>query len=205
MQNSHYFKSDPQLDHAIQLLDYELQGRSFAFKTDRGVFSRERVDHGTDLMLKAVLADLSSLQEGTFPSKCLDLGCGYGVVSICLNSFWPDQIWQGFDVNPRALDLAKDNANRSGLDIAYFLSDGIAEICGTFELILLNPPIRAGKEVCYRLFSEAAGHLSQEGYFYLVIQNKQGARSAFKFLQSLFLDVEVIDKSSGYHTIRCRH
>lgn len=205
MKNGHYFKSDPQLDHAIQLLDYELQGRSFAFITDRGVFSRDRVDHGTDLMLRAAFSDLSVLSGDSFPNKCLDLGCGYGVVSICLNSFWPDQIWQGFDVNQRALDLAKDNAKRSGLDITYLLSDGIAETCGKFDLILLNPPIRAGKEVCYRLFSEAAGHLSPKGYFYLVIQNKQGARSAFKFLQGLFPAVEVIDKSSGYHTMRCRH
>lgn len=234
MTQSHYFKPGQDLDHELKTIEYTIAERDFEFITDRGVFSRDKVDYGTNVMLKAVLKDLKISSSTEFELKekfdnvekinCLDLGCGYGVVSIVLNSLFPKQKWLAVDVNPRAVKLVKQNIKlntnqniqgnsiKNSLDITAIESDGIPGIdklkeCGfedcEFNLALLNPPIRTGKEVYYRLFEEVALNLASNGIFYTVIQKKQGSASAIKYLQTLFADVSIIDKSGGYHTIKC--
>lgn len=249
MTQSHYFKSDQTLDHDIKTIEYTIAQHDFNFITDRGVFSRNKVDYGTNVMLKTVLEELKenctdasgysykiqrdgskeNLPEsvnGIETMKCLDLGCGYGVVSIVLNTFFPEHKWYAVDINPRAVALTKRNSKKHGLDITVVESDGIPGLATAsneldkiskstseaiesdnkrkFDLILLNPPIRTGKDSCYRLFAEVGAAMKVNGVFYTVIQKKQGAVSAFKYLQKLFSDVVVIDKSGGYHTISCR-
>ncbi|HHU52680.1 MAG TPA: methyltransferase [Clostridiaceae bacterium] len=235
MTQSHYFNPDQNLDNEIKIIDYTIDRRNFSFITDRGVFSRNKVDYGTNVMLKTVLresrdndSDISGLNnyvkhdkvQETFTEqiedkamKCLDLGCGYGAVSIVLNTIFPEQKWYATDINPRAVELTKRNSKKFGLDITAIESDGIPESLTSsngsgkrikFDLVILNPPIRTGKDVYYRLFAEVAEVINDNGIFYTVIQKKQGAVSALKYLQSLFSDVIVADKSGGYHTIRCR-
>ncbi len=200
--NSHYFDLNPDLEHDIKTISYTLQDEAFTFQTDNGVFSKDKVDHGTHVMLKAVIEDLSDID--LIPTRGLDFGCGYGVVSIVLGKLFPSQNWMGVDVNERAVSLACKNAKTNRVDgVSYIVADGIESLEYAFDLILLNPPIRTGKAVYYKLFEQAAKHLSENGFFYIVIQKKQGADSAFKFLTSIFTEVETIDKTSGYHTIRC--
>ncbi|NLJ71271.1 MAG: methyltransferase [Clostridiaceae bacterium] len=229
MAQSHYFKSDQTLDHEIKTIEYMIAQHHFELITDRGVFSRNKVDYGTNVMLKIVLKELKEYysnssgyslnnkqaksqinmpesMNGVETIKCLDLGCGYGVVSIVLNTFFPEQKWYAVDINPRAAELTKRNSKKHSLDITVLESDGIPKSMDlSFDLVLLNPPIRTGKDVYYRLFAEVAATMEEHGVFYTVIQKKQGAVSAFKYLQELFSDVVVIDKSGGYHTIRCRN
>lgn len=199
---NYYFTENPDLSHEIKKIPYQLGEKQFSFFTDLGVFSKDKVDRGTDLMLKAVLQDLSSIDLS--PVHCLDFGCGYGVVSIVLGTFFDEQIWQGVDINQRAVDLAQKNAQLHHLKNQYCQADGISEMEQSFDLILLNPPIRTGKKVYYELFRQAACHLAENGCFYIVIQRKQGADSAVKFLSDLFSEVMIIDKTGGYRTIRCR-
>lgn len=136
MTQSHYFKPGQALDHEIKTIEYKIAQHNFEFITDRGVFSRNKVDYGTNVMLKTVIKELrensfdfsgfydsSYIAEqdesqiimlesinGTRIQKCLDLGCGYGVVSIVLNTFFPGQKWYAADVNPRAVELTKRNS-----------------------------------------------------------------------------------------------
>ncbi|NLJ95374.1 MAG: methyltransferase, partial [Clostridiaceae bacterium] len=130
MSQSHYFNPDPSLDHQHQIIGYSLSGHNFSFKTDKGVFSKDKVDHGTNVMLKAILKD-----QNNFPDQAeitaLDFGCGYGVVSIVLQeilakeNIFNQQNWFSLDINQRAIALAKQNAIRSGAKISFLESDGI--------------------------------------------------------------------------------
>ncbi len=199
---SHYYTANPDLSHEIKQISYQLKDEQFTFFTDNGVFSKDKVDRGTDLLLKAVLQDFFA--NDLKPIHCLDFGCGYGVVSVVLGTLFPKQVWQGVDINQRAVALAKKNAQLHRLKYEYRQADGISELNQKFDLILLNPPIRTGKKVYYELFKQAAGRLAEDGCFYIVIQRKQGSDSAFKFLAGIFSEVMTIDKTGGYHTIRCR-
>ncbi|MBQ6257979.1 MAG: methyltransferase, partial [Clostridia bacterium] len=82
-------------------------------------------------------------------------------------------------------------------------SDGLERVEGPFDYILTNPPIRAGKQVIYRLFAESAQKLSPEGSLYIVIRKQQGAESAVKYLKTIFQQVDTVDKSGGFWVIRC--
>ena len=84
------------------------------------------------------------------------------------------------------------------------LSDGLDGVEGTFDYIITNPPIRAGKQVIYRMFAQSAARLNAGGELYIVIRRQQGAESAVKYLKTLFEQVDTIEKSGGFWIIRCR-
>ena len=68
--------------------------------------------------------------------------------------------------------------------------------------MITNPPIRAGKQVIYRMFADAADHLAPGGALYLVIRKQQGAESCVRYLQTIYSEVEKLDRSGGFWVIR---
>jgi 16S rRNA (guanine1207-N2)-methyltransferase len=195
---SHYFDQNPQVDHQMAELQVRLRGQDFRFITDRGVFSRQHLDFGSTLLIETVNDEVKR------PSgRMLDLGCGYGPVGIVMKRLYPSLEVVLCDINARALELARANARLNNVQYLEIIrSDGIQSVTGMFDLILTNPPIRAGKLVVYRFFSEAASRLRPNGCLYVVIQKKQGAPSAFRELQRLFREVETIEHQGGYWVIR---
>ena len=161
------------------------------------MFSRHRLDPGTDLLVKTVLGELRDRQ-----ASLLDLGTGVGVMAIALAKLRPRLTVTGSDVNRRALELAADNARRASVSgrVRFVEWDGVPE--GIFDLVLTNPPIRAGKETVYRIFQEAAESLTPEGSLYLVIRVKQGAASARRELGSYFGQVVTLARAKGYHVLK---
>lgn len=174
---------------------FMFEGQSFRFLTDRGVFSKTRLDYGTEVLIQSMLKRV----QGTL----LDLGCGYGPVGVILGKLTGRAVVMS-DVNERAVDLARRNAERNRVKATVIASDGFSALEKTFDTILLNPPIRAGKEVIYRLFADAREHLSPAGQFAIVIQKKQGADSARKELERLFGNCETIERSAGFHVLLSR-
>jgi len=193
-------------------VEYTADGRQLVFATDSGVFSKNRVDFGSDLLIKSVIAEGVS-------GKVLDLGCGYGAVGISLYTHNPGIWLMMADVNERAVDLCRRNAGMNigsdmsgaGTDITredgsidIILSDGFTDIDERypdilqFDYILLNPPVRAGKGVVFRLYAECEEHLVAGGRLYVVIRKKQGMESSFKELTRLFDNCSIIEKKSGY-------
>ena len=77
------------------------------------------------------------------------------------------------------------------------------QVEGTFDLIVTNPPIRAGKETVHRFFQEASERLNPAGSLFAVIRKQQGAPSALKRLQELFGEVSIVSRSAGYWVIKC--
>jgi 16S rRNA (guanine1207-N2)-methyltransferase len=193
----HYYSSQPDTAHDVREIHAELRGRAFRFLTDTGVFSKKGVDFGSRLLIEtAALPD-----EGVFA----DVGCGYGPIGIAVVATVPNSQAVLLDVNTRAVALARKNAEINGVAdrVTALVSDGF-EAAGErrFDAVLINPPIRAGKQVVYRLFAEARDHLKPSGTLWVVIRKKQGAASARDELNRLFTSVDVAKQKKGYWILR---
>ena len=194
--NDHYFTASPGSEHRYVETEYVYRGEHLRFLTDAGVFSRGEVDFGTDALLRALPEEMSG--------RALDLGCGWGAVGVSVGKKYPACSLVMSDVNERALELARKNAAANGVKAETALSDGLDNIDGPFDYIFTNPPIRAGKQVIYRLFAQSAQKLTKSGALYLVIRKQQGAESALKYLKTIFENVETVEKSGGFWVIRCQ-
>ncbi len=194
--NDHYFTASPGSEHRYAEAEYAYRGETLRFLTDAGVFSRGEVDFGTDALLRAL--------PDSMAGRVLDLGCGWGAVGVSVGKKYPACTIVMSDVNERALELARKNAAANGVRADAVQSDGLERVDGLFDFILTNPPIRAGKQVIYRLFAQSAGKLNENGSLYLVIRRQQGAESALKYLKTVFGQVETVEKSGGFWVIRCR-
>ena len=193
--NDHYYTRVPQSESRPVDCDYSYRGIALSFRTDAGVFSKGEVDSGTKLLLEALPEEMGG--------EILDLGCGWGVIGISIARKWPEARVTMADVNTRALDLSRENAKRNRAEVVCVESDGMAALEGrTFDAVVTNPPIRAGKQVIYKMFADAAGRLNPGGALYLVIRKQQGAESCMKYLQTLYAHVEKIDKSGGFWVLK---
>ncbi len=196
--NDHYYTRVPQSESKPVGCEYTYRGVALTFQTDAGVFSKGEVDTGTRLLLEALPEEMSG--------EILDLGCGWGVIGISIAKKWPGARVTMADVNTRALDLSRENAKRNGAEVTCVESDGMAELAEkTFDAVVTNPPIRAGKQVIYRMFADAAVRLKPGGALYLVIRKQQGAESCMKYLQTIYDTVEKLDKSGGFWVIKAIH
>ncbi len=192
----HYFtKDNDHLESEKKTIWYNLRGHEFRMTTDKGVFSKSGLDFGTRTLLETV-----SIPAG---AEVLDLGCGFGAVGVACAVLFDARVTMT-DVNERAVLLAKENAEANHVEATIVSGDGLENVPGLFNVILTNPPIRAGKAVIYRLFREAADHLRPDGRFLLVINTKQGAPSAIAELKTIYGSVETIGKKSGYCVVSCR-
>lgn len=192
-----YFTQHPQTKSNPKTWTYKLRDRILTFKSDTGVFSKNTVDFGSRTLIEAfILPEI----EGAI----VDLGCGYGPIGLSIAMAYPDrQVIMG-DINERAVQLAKENAETNKLtNVQVFLSDQFANLPKrTYAAVLVNPPIRVGKKVVHAMFEQAQQYLSIDGELWVVIQKKQGAPSAIKKMESIFREVEVVVKEKGYFIIR---
>lgn len=193
---NHYYSRQPTAEHNVQSVVVHARGQAIALQTDSGVFSKRGLDFGTRVLIETVELP----EEGTI----VDLGCGYGPVAGVLAGAYPHTHWVLLDINQRAVALARSNLSRYNERVEVFESDGF-EVVPDLKAaaVLLNPPIRAGKEMIYRLFSDAREHLLEGGTLWIVIQKKQGAASAYEKLLTLFEEVDLVERSGGYHVYRC--
>lgn len=188
-----YYAENPDSAHDIHELKVTLLGQSFTFLTDSGVFSKKMVDYGSQVLLNTL-----DFEKG---KTLLDLGCGYGPLGISLakvQGVKPTMV----DVNNRAIDLAKQNAQKNGVEADIFQSNIYEKVNGTFDYIISNPPIRAGKQVVHTIISESINYLKVGGNLTIVIQKKQGAPSAKAKMEEVFGNVEILKRDKGYYILR---
>ena len=193
---SHYFTNDENLGSQRRLVKYSINGKDFELESDLGVFSKDKLDYGTEVLIKSLLP----LNLG---ERMLDLGCGIGPIGLSLAYFKSSLNVVCSDVNTRALELCVLNARKLSLSqrVTCLKSDIYLEIEGKFHSIVSNPPIRAGKKVTYSIYEGALEHLDDGGSLYIVIRKAQGAKSVKDYLEQLFGNVTVLDKSNGYYVL----
>ena len=173
---SHYFIDDNTLADDFRTISYSFGGKRLEFVSNAGLFSRGEVDAVSDILIRS----LPKL-EGSL----LDLGCGWGLIGVALGAAYDVQVTMS-DINPRALECVKRNAEKNNVNANIILSDCFENINSSFDTITLNPPVHAGKQVMYQMYEEAATHLNQGGRFFVVIQKKHGAESTIKKLSEIF-------------------
>ena len=194
---SHYFQDDPNLASNIKEISFEINGITMKLLTDNGVFSKSNVDEGSYAFLKVLLPlDLGN--------TILDLGCGYGTIGLTLAKAHGQARITLADVNPRAVALCKRNAELLKLSprVTILQSDIYEKIEGPYDSIVVNPPIRAGKAVTYRMYEEAKQYLIDGGSLYIVIRKAQGAPSASKYIESIFGNITLLKRDKGYYIYR---
>lgn len=191
----HYYTENPNSAHDERRITLTALGNALTFTTDAGVFSRDGLDRGTEVLLEALPA---------LSGRVLDLGCGWGAVGVALGKRWPGLEIVMTDINSRAVGLARRNLAENGVTATVLQGDGFAAVSGGFDAIVTNPPIRAGKAVVYGLFDQAREHLLPGGALYVVIRKQQGAPSALKYLKETYAEAVTIDRGSGFHVLRAQ-
>jgi 16S rRNA (guanine1207-N2)-methyltransferase len=187
-----YYEKNPTADHDIHELRVRLLDTPMTFLTDAGVFSKRMVDYGSQVLLSTL--DLE-------PDKTLlDVGCGYGPLGLTLGKVFGVQATL-IDINSRALDLARANAEKNQVKARIFQSNIYEEVEGNFDYIVSNPPIRAGKSVVHEIIKGAFRHLEDQGSLTIVIQKKQGAPSAKAKMEEVFGNCQILKKDKGYYIL----
>lgn len=190
-----YFAENPDAEHDIHELKVQLLGQKMTFLTDAGVFSKKMIDYGSQALLKCL--DFHK-QESV-----LDVGCGYGTLGLTLVKAKEVEATL-VDINQRALDLARQNADRNQVLATIFQSNLYQNVEGRFHHIISNPPIRAGKQVVHEVITGSYTHLLDGGDLTIVIQKKQGAPSAKAKMEEVFGNCEILKKDKGYYILRSR-
>ena len=188
-----YYAENPDAAHDIHELRVELLGEKMTFLTDAGVFSKKMVDFGSQLLLKCL-----EVNQG---ETVLDVGCGYGPLGLSLAKAYGVQATM-VDINNRALDLARKNAERNKVEATIFQSNIYEQVKGKFDHVISNPPIRAGKQVVHEIIEKSKDFLGIGGDLTIVIQKKQGAPSAKSKMEDVFGNCEIVKKDKGYYILR---
>ncbi|WP_415905020.1 methyltransferase [Neptuniibacter sp. QD48_55] len=116
---------------------------TFEYYSKPGVFGWDKIDRGSAYLIEHLDSFLMTLPEP--PKNALDLGCGYGYLSLNLSHL--DIPVTATDNNAAALKACERNFNRypiNGKVIPASCAEGITE---KFDLILCNPPFHAGFSV----------------------------------------------------------
>lgn len=190
----HYFTNNTDLKSEIRTIVYEYQSIRFEFLSDHGVFSKNKIDYGSRLLVETLLK-----YETRKNLNILDVGCGYGFIGIVVGKILDSTVLM-CDINKRALHLTNRNIEKNKIRGSSIISNGYENITKKYDLIITNPPIRAGKKVVLNIVIEARNHLNQNGKLWFVMRKDQGAKSIIKEVEKYGF-CKIIEKSKGFYII----
>jgi 16S rRNA (guanine1207-N2)-methyltransferase len=198
MTSEHYFSETPGSDPGLRKFHARLVGQVYELTTGNGIFSPERIDAGTDVLLSHVPAPPPG-------GNLLDLGSGWGPIALSLAIHSPHATVWAVDVNERALDLVRTNAASLGLtNINAVKPDDVPDGIG-FMTIWSNPPIRVGKNELHGLLERWLPKLEPGCDAWLVVQRNLGSDSLHRWLQATFPDEFAFTRAAtnkGYRVLR---
>lgn len=181
---THYFDAEPTAGSAEQVVPLVLPDVQFDLTTDRGIFSADRIDAGTKMLL------LDGPPPASTDKVLVDVGAGYGPIALALAARNPTaKVW-AVEVNKRARDLCRRNATANGLDNVHVVSPEEFPDDAVVDRVWSNPPIRIGKEELHQLLDFWLGRLSADGSAHLVVQKHLGADSLHRWMEEQGWQVE---------------
>ncbi|MFX1309326.1 MAG: class I SAM-dependent methyltransferase [Promethearchaeota archaeon] len=204
---NHYYSKFPDVNVKIFTISESLRRHLYIFKTITGVFSFNKIDLGT----KVLIEHMDIPKE---PSIFLDLGCGYGPIGIVLAYESSQSSVYLTDINKRAVWCAKENIKlnlpdqtRNVIVLSGNYFEPLKNKILKFNGIYMNPPLRQGRKGFLKILDDVQSHLKQNGSFQFVIRKKMGAPYILKYFKDTFQDenVEVLCKRSGYWVFKCFH
>ena len=186
----HYYTKEPQSKLKVREVTLKLKnGHEYNFKAASGVYSFKRIDKATRILLDHMSVHGKSV---------LDLGCGYGAIGITIKKEHPEMQVYMSDINKRAVEFAKINAKDNNVEIDIRWGDVYDPWEGMkFDMIVINPPIAAGKKVWMKMIEEAPKHLHDGGTLQVVAFHNKGGKRIKKFMEEIFGNVEDIWKEGG--------
>ncbi|WP_263119364.1 methyltransferase [Cellulomonas fimi] len=176
--SDHYFTAEPASPDQRRERTVSLRGADVQVQTAGGVFSPDHLDQGTEVLLREV-------PEPPVEGDLLDLGCGWGPITLALAGASPlARVW-AVDVNERALDLTRRNAEAAGVAArvhAHRPEDVPEDV--RFAAIWSNPPIRVGKEALHAMLRQWLHRLLPGGEAHLVVAKHLGSDSLLRWLDT---------------------
>lgn len=179
MGSDHYFSAAPSSAEHLRRIRVSIAGRDIEVTTAGGVFSPDHVDSGTAVLL----ANTPPPPPG---GNLLDLGCGWGPISLTLATQSPHATVWAVDVNERALDLVRRNSDELGLSNINAVRPEDVPADVSFRTIRSNPPIRVGKSVLHDLMETWIPRLDERSDAWLVVQRNLGSDSLQRWLAATF-------------------
>lgn len=193
---SQYFTNDENLKSEYRNIIYKYKDYIFNFTSDLGVFSKDRVDYASKLLVE------NYFKVGRKNVNVLDVGCGYGFIGITVSKIMNSKV-DMIDVNKRSVHLSNLNIKNMNVDAVSFISDIYSNIDKKYDVIISNPPIRAGKKVYMNIINNAANYLNDDGEFYFVMNKDHGAKNVIEKIKDVY-DINVLDKNKGFFVILCK-
>jgi 16S rRNA G1207 methylase RsmC len=194
----HYFTAEPASEAGQRTIEFTVAGREYRLTAAGGVFSAGRLDPGTAVLLRKAPPPAADAA-----GPLLDLGCGYGPIACVLASAAPKATVYAVDVNVRALDLARRNAEAvgaAGRVLAVPPDDVPAEV--RFAQIWSNPPIRVGKSELHDLLTRWLPRLAPDGSAWLVVARHLGGDSLHRWLNDQGWPTQRLASQKGYRVLR---
>ena len=188
-----YFDNDNNSKHNEKRVEFYFDEEKYNLYSDNGVFSKDKFDYGTRLLLDSI--DISKLS-----GNVLDLGCGIGVVGIILGTINENINIDMIDINDRAISLVRDNLTLNKVKANVFSSDVYSNVNKKYDYIITNPPIRAGKEVVRKFLFGGYDYLNDNGMLYFVMRKDHGVKSMIKELESKY-NVTIVNKDKGFYIV----
>ena len=187
----HYFTSETGTKSEFRDINFLYKDKRFTFISDNGVFSKNKLDTGSLSLIDAYLEENDSSKE------ILDLGCGYGTIGIIISKLTGSFV-DMVDVNKRSVHLSEMNIKKNKVCAQAFYSDAYEHVTKKYDVIVTNPPIRAGKEKVLEFLMEASKYLKENGELWYVIRKDQGAKSITKTIEEKYI-VTNVEKNKGFY------
>ncbi|MDO4772597.1 MAG: methyltransferase [Bacillota bacterium] len=204
----HYWNSDIGESFHPELFSFVFENRSFTMYSSSSVFSSFKADEGSLILASCLREGITSYLSGRSPEeklqfRALDVGCGYGLLSILLAELIPAYRGDMIDVSQRAIKLAQMNVQKFQKEerLRVFESDKYQNVRERYDIVYTNPPIRTGKANVHAILEGAGEVLKPNGELYVVIRKSHGAPSAAKKMRELYGSCEIWKRSKGYYVL----
>lgn len=191
-----YFTNDETLKSEYRNLIYKYKDFTFNFTSDIGIFSKDRIDYASKLLIETYF------EYGKKNKKVLDVGCGYGFIGVTVSKIMESYV-DMIDINKRAVHLSNMNIKNNGANALAFESDIYNNVQDKYDVIITNPPIRAGKNIYMNILENANNFLKENGELWFVMNKDHGAKSTIEKIKDVY-DVNVLNKSKGFFVILCK-